>query len=441
MLSSIEKILTEPREARQTVKTRFYTTLIATALLMLILSPLLPTQELAAEWQFGLQGAAIALLLWGIIGSARQQKQTRLQLEARYQSLQQSMNHYETLSDQLITESNQELSTLRGSLEQVTLVMNDAVSKLSNSLTGLQSISIEQQQQLEILVSELVEIASSDKKNVRSQGIHHLTRETEVMIQQFIQTISEMKTSSDAVGKKFNHMHQQIDSVVKLLDEVNSITSQTELLSLNAAIEAARAGEAGRGFAVVAEEVRNLSQRTHEFSGEIRSRMEEIEKSVSEVDESMEQASSTDMSVAHHSQQSLAKMWQEVQRINARAGDQSKNIHLLSERIHQLIMEGVISLQFDDIVSQLIIQISNRTESLENHLHHYIEIHQDNADGDIVERFQQRSEKLQQLLDNKNASDQQFNHEAIQQQNVDQGDIDLFFDIDESPNKESVELF
>jgi len=423
------------------VKTRFYATLIVTALLMLIISPLLPLQGFATEWQFSLQGAAIALLLWGIIGSARRQKQTQQQLEQRYQALQQAMNHYETLSDQLITESNQELSTLRGSLDQVTLVMNDAVSKLSNSLTGLQSISIEQQQQLEILVNELVEIASSDNKNVRSQGIHHLTRETEVMIQQFIQTISEMKTSSDAVGKKFNHMHQQIDSVVKLLDEVNSITSQTELLSLNAAIEAARAGEAGRGFAVVAEEVRNLSQRTHEFSGEIRSRMEEIEKSVSEVDESMEQASATDMSVAHHSQQSLAKMWQEVQRINARAGDQSKNIHLLSERIHQLIMEGVISLQFDDIVSQLIIQISNRTESLENHLNHYIEIHQDNPDSDIVERFQQRSEKLQQLLDNKNASDQQFNHEAIQQQNVDQGDIDLFFDLDESPNKESVELF
>ncbi|MDQ7015215.1 MAG: methyl-accepting chemotaxis protein [Gammaproteobacteria bacterium] len=423
------------------MKTRFYSSLIVIALFMLSLSPILALQSLPSEWQFGLQGGSIALLLWGMIGTTRRQKQAQQQLEQRYQSLQHAMDHYETLSDQLITESNQELSTLRDSLAQVTHVMNDAVSKLSNSLTGLQSISIDQQSQLEKLVNELVDIASSDKKTAHKQGIHRLTQETEVMIQQFIQTISEMKTSSDAVGKKFNHMHQQIDSVVKLLDEVNSITSQTELLSLNAAIEAARAGEAGRGFAVVAEEVRNLSQRTHEFSGEIRSRMEEIEKSVSEVDESMEQASATDMSVAHHSQKSLAKMWQEVQRINSRAGDQSKNIHLLSERIHQLIMEGVISLQFDDIVSQLIIQISNRTESLEGHLNHYIQIHQDNGSDDVVERFKQRSTQLQQLLDDKNEANKQLNHDAIQQHNVDQGDIDLFFDVDDSPNKESVELF
>ncbi|MDQ7075482.1 MAG: methyl-accepting chemotaxis protein [Gammaproteobacteria bacterium] len=423
------------------MKTRFYSSLIVIALLMLALSSLLALQGIASLWQISLQGSVIVLLLWGIIGTTQRYKKARTTDEKRYQDLQSAIQNYETLSGQLIKESNQELSALRDSLAQVTSVMNDAVSKLSNSFTGLQSISINQQQQLETLVNELVDIASSDKKTAHKQGIHHLTQETEVMIKQFIQTISEMKTSSDAVGKKFNHMHQQIDSVVKLLDEVNAITSQTELLSLNAAIEAARAGEAGRGFAVVAEEVRNLSQRTHEFSGEIRSRMEEIEKSVSEVDESMEQASATDMSVAHHSQKSLAKMWQEVQRINSRAGDQSKNIHLLSERIHQLIMDGVISLQFDDIVSQLIVQTANRTESLEEHLNHYLDAQQENHPGDLAEQFNQRSEKIQQIIESKNAYNQQFNHDAIQQHNVDQGDIDLFFDLDDSPNKESVELF
>lgn len=64
------------------------------------------------------------------------------------------------------------------------------------------------------------------------------------------------------IGKNIAALSEQIKTINASIKEVQNISMQVKILSLNASVEAARAGVAGKGFAVVASEISRLSQRT-----------------------------------------------------------------------------------------------------------------------------------------------------------------------------------
>lgn len=64
--------------------------------------------------------------------------------------------------------------------------------------------------------------------------------------------------------EKVDALKESTGSIVKILDVLNSLTKQTNILSLNASIEAARAGAAGKGFMVVADEIRKLADQSRQ---------------------------------------------------------------------------------------------------------------------------------------------------------------------------------
>lgn len=151
--------------------------------------------------------------------------------------------------------------------------LDSAISQTSNALEGIGG----ELGEVSVAVQEASELAEKGRNQVDS-----VARNVEALRQQVIQSDASMED-----------LIQAADSIVAVVDTIQSVAEQTNLLALNAAIEAARAGEHGRGFAVVADEVRRLSASTHEATGEIQALVDRLRQTVASTAEGLkaEQAS------------------------------------------------------------------------------------------------------------------------------------------------------
>ncbi len=165
--------------------------------------------------------------------------------------------------------------------------------------------------------------------------------------------------------KKVEAINSQLAAVKSSLGEIDGISSQTNLLALNAAIEAARAGDAGRGFAVVADEVRRLSDRAKPFSQKIRDNVEVVSETVKATESAINAMASQDMQFALESKQKVADTMAQVETVNAGLGRTVEEISAIAARVELDVNKAVTSLQFQDMVMQLVEHVKKRGAALD----------------------------------------------------------------------------
>ena len=103
-----------------------------------------------------------------------------------------------------------------------------------------------------------------------------------------VENIVHLRETVGDTAKKVKRLGESTQEISRVVALINQISTQTNLLAINAGIEAARAGEEGQGFAVVAEEVGELAARSASATKEIEQVVENIQRETSELVESME---------------------------------------------------------------------------------------------------------------------------------------------------------
>ena len=157
-------------------------------------------------------------------------------------------------------------------------------------------------------------------------------------------------------------MAAHMKSMLGLLNDLMRITDQTNLLALNATIEAARAGERGKGFAVVATEVRSLSKDSKRFSDKLTELVRKTAKGMQETRTIMNDMSSADMTIALQAKARVDDMLAQVGSMNQELEGRVVEIDRIASTINGSVAQAIISLQFEDIVRQLLEHVADRID-------------------------------------------------------------------------------
>ncbi|MHB8828113.1 MAG: methyl-accepting chemotaxis protein [Syntrophales bacterium] len=210
----------------------------------------------------------------------------------------------------------EKLKVLMSQVSTVTMSVNSLANNIAVSVEQQATVSSEQSAAVAEITATMEELSTSS-----TQIAEHARSVVDIATMTWENT-KKGATAVEIISMKMNEIHTDNENSIheivalgrksreisKVMEIINTIADQTKLIAFNAALEASSAGEAGKRFGVVAVEIRRLADSVMESTGEIESKISEIQEAVNRLVIASEKGSKGIQEGMNHSTQTASAL-------------------------------------------------------------------------------------------------------------------------------------